>query len=286
MFRLTAFLFAYSIVFGLAKCNAQETQEASASEESATSTYFLQVDYMQVPDGGDDLYVKVENLWKELHEVRRDLGIIRAWAMCRVKRTTGPEADYNYVTLHLFDSWAKIENSFPWNEISAKLSEPTEEENEILEKTSESRDIVDVQLWALEDTAMPSRWGKSTFDRTIRLGFMKSKDPQRHRELETEIWKKAWAQAAKDGIRWDWQLWGRRFPGGSKHPFDLVAVHLFPQGEPGKTVPEDWWDKAALKVFPEKSREEIEQLFEPTADVRTIPIQEEWEILEYVEMVD
>ena len=77
---------------------------------------------------------------------------------------------------------------------------------------------------------------------------------------------------------------GAAVSGGSKHVFDLVAVHFFPNGDFNKPFPEAWWENAGPKLFPDKTSEELERLIEETAEIRDIPLTEEWTIVAAIGM--
>ena len=249
-----------------------------AAQEAEKPTLYAEVQYMQVPDGGDELYLKVEKAWKKIHAVRREAGIVTQWLVCKVTRTDGPPADYNYTVIHVFDSWDKLKKLYPSGLLEGKLS-LSDEEQKAINGTRESRKMVRTQLWELDDVALPSRLDQTDFDKTLVLSLMKSKNADRHVALEREVWKKIWAQAARDGFRANWHLWICRYPGGQERAIDEAAVHLFPKGEPKKSLTRQWWEQSIPKIFPDKSQEELDKLFEETRQVRDIPITEEWQII-------
>ncbi len=248
------------------------------AQEAEKPVLYAEVQYMQVPAGGDELYLKVENAWKKIHAIRKDAGIVSQWVVCKVTRTEGPPADYNYAVIHVFDSWDKLKKLYPAGLLEGKLT-LTEEEQQAINATREARKMVRTQLWELDEVAVPARLGQTDFDKTIVLAFMKSKDTDRHVTLERDVWKKIWAQAAADGFRENWHLWICRYPGGHERPIDEVAVHLFPSGEPGKALTRQWWEQTVPRIFPDKSPEELDKLFQETRQVRDIPITEEWQVL-------
>ena len=250
----------------------------SIAQETGKPTLYAEVQYMQVPAGGDDLYLQVEKAWKKIHSIRRDAGIVTQWVVCKVKRTEGPPGDYNYAVIHIFDSWDKLKKLYPSGLLEGKLA-LTDAEQQAINKTREARTMVRTQLWELDEVAVPSRMESADFDDTLVLSLMKSKDLDRHVALEREVWKKIWAEAAAAGFRANWQLWICRYPGGHDKPIDEAAIHLFPKGEPNKALTREWWEQAVPRIFPDKSREELEKLFEETRQVRDIPITEEWQII-------
>ncbi|MHB8953644.1 MAG: hypothetical protein ACYC4U_11795 [Pirellulaceae bacterium] len=248
------------------------------AQEAEIPTLYAEVQYMRVPEGGEELYMKVEKAWKKLHAIRKEAGIVNQWLVCKVTRTDGPPGDYNYTVIHIFDSWDKLKSLYPSGLFEGKLS-LSDEEQDAINRTRESRKMIGTQLWELDDVADPSRLNHPDFDKTLILSLMKSKDAGRHIALEKEVWKNIWARAVEEGFRANWHLWACRYPGGEDREFDEVAVHLFPKGEPRKSVTSQWWEQTLPKIFPDKSQEEHDKLMEETRHVRDIPITEEWEIV-------
>ncbi|NLS98057.1 MAG: hypothetical protein GXX96_38475 [Planctomycetaceae bacterium] len=88
-------------------CTALRAQEVSTkpAEEQEIPVLFAYVEFMQVPEGGDELYLKVEELWRnKVHAVRQAAGLVNQWVLFKVERSEGPTTDYNYAVVHLFDS--------------------------------------------------------------------------------------------------------------------------------------------------------------------------------------
>jgi len=250
----------------------------TVAQEAEKPTLYAEVQYMQVPEGGEDLYLQVEKAWSKIHAIRRDAGIVDQWLVCKVNRTDGPPSDYNHAVIHVFDSWDKLKKLYPSGLFEGKLS-LTDEEQEAINKTRESRKMVRTQLWELDEVAVPSRLGGTDFDPTVVISFMKSKDAGRHMTLERDVWTRIWTQAVADGFRANWHLWVCRYPGGQDRPIDQAAVHLFPEGEPNKAITRQWWDESMPRIFPEKTREELDKLFEETRQIREIPITEQWQVI-------
>lgn len=253
--------------------------QPTTAQEPEVPTLYVEVQFMKVPEGGDDLYLQVEKVWQKIHAMRRQAGIVQQSVLCKVNRTEGPEPKYNYAVIHVFDSWDKLENPYPASLFEGELPFD-EEERAIFDKTGSSRSMVTAELWKLADVADPAQLGSMDVDKTLVVSYMKSKNANRHRELEADVWKKIWAQATKDGYRANWLLCTRRFPGGQGGEYNAIAVHLFPKGEPKKAVTAEWWSDALPKIFPDKSAEDVRALVQETGQVRDMPITEEWEILQ------
>ena len=56
-------------------------------------------------------------------------------------------------------------------------------------------------------------------------------------------------------------------------------MHLFPKGKPNKAITRPWWDESMAEIFPEKTRDELDKLFEETRQIRDIPITEQWQVI-------
>ena len=156
-------------------------QLSSARGEAETA--FLEVTHMSVPEGGGEEYLAMERVYSKFHQARRDAGLIKGWHVFKVKRTHGPKSDYNYVVVTVYESWnhlnkgnidgRKIYNSF------------SDKEKALMARTGKIRKMQRVQLWGLEASALPWKWGRDrkNVSDTILLGFMKSKNFQ-HLDLE------------------------------------------------------------------------------------------------------
>ena len=206
-----------------------EAGQASAAESSQQIDYgepkiFARIEYMQVPEGGEELYLKVEEAWKKIHRARRDAGFINNWMLAKVSRSPEAKGDYNYVVVHLSDSFEKLRDG----RVADLNLEFSSEEQEILGQTATAREMVRYDYWDLVTSADPDRFGQTGFDPAITIGMMQSKDEARHWELEKTVWQKLWKQQVTDGYLWNWHLWRRRTGDG----FNFVTVHLRAEEKP------------------------------------------------------
>ena len=70
----------------------------------------VSIHYMKTAPGGEAKYEGIETeVWKPIHEARREAGALRDWVFYRVQYPQGTEAPYNYVTVNVYDSWADYE---------------------------------------------------------------------------------------------------------------------------------------------------------------------------------
>ena len=140
-------------------------------------------------------------------------------------------------------------------------------------QTGKVRDMLRVNLWSLEATALPWQWSEDQVETgfTGNVGFMKSK-AFGHLDLEKTVYQKLWAKAAAEGYVRDWHCWRQRYPRGKQAPFDLIAAVIQPEKKDRKPFPEGWWKEAVTELFPERA----EKLMAETAAAGDIPIRERW----------
>ncbi len=246
-------------------------QLSSARGEAETA--FLEVTHMSVPEGGGEEYLAMERVWSKFHRARRDAGLIKGWGVFKVKRTHGPKSDYNYGVVTVYESWDHLNKGGGYidgDKISDSLSD---KEKALMARTGKIRKMQRVQLWGLEASALPWKWGRErkNVSDTILFGFMKSKNFQ-HLNLEKNIYQKIWAKAVDEGYQVDWHLWRQRYPFGEKIPYDLIAAHFVPDSKNRKSMPDNWFQKTAKELFPDQA----DSLGEKTNAARDIPIVEEW----------
>jgi hypothetical protein len=263
-----------AILLGSEGIHAQQSAPDAEQPPGAASTplAYAVIDYMRVPQGSEQRYLDLERTWKKVHDARRELGIIDAWATFRVRRPAS-EGGYNFATVQLYKDWSKLENPYPMDRLLPKLA-LTEQDQERLSETDAVRDFIRSELWQLETAAVPERLGKLGFDKAATFVFMKSKDPA-HVSVETEIWQRIFKRAADDGLRWNWTLWSARFPSGTDNPYDVLAIHTFPEGRTDRSWPEGWFDKAVTQLFPTA---EQRTRFAATPNMRDEVAVEQWSL--------
>jgi hypothetical protein len=107
---------------------------------------FLSVDYMDVADGKEDLYLEVEAAWQKIHERMASDGKILSWGLAKAREN---KFNYEYVTWKLLRSRGALDNLYDMDAIKQSMGEG--EFDELMAKTMESRKIVGSELMELED---------------------------------------------------------------------------------------------------------------------------------------
>ncbi len=115
-----------------------------AQNGTANQPNYLLREYMKVVPGKENEYLKVEKVWKKIHERRIKEGRILAWTLSR-RVYYGTNAPYDYVTTTVFKSGKEIDEaaSLNWDYIIAGLSP---EDLAIVNTTGDTRKMVSSQL--------------------------------------------------------------------------------------------------------------------------------------------
>jgi hypothetical protein len=199
-------------------------QSALAQEPQAVpKPLYVVLDYMKVAADKADAYIDVEkNVWKGIHEQRVKDGILHAWYLYRVENPPGQERDYAFVTVNVYDAFAKLENPYP---VKYFTGVPAEE----LQKTGALRDLMRSEVWRLEDGLMAS----PAEDPFIVVDYMQpaAGSEAEYYTLETEVWKKFHEARIKEGLMNAWLFSGRMFPGGSETPYAAMTINVYASRE-------------------------------------------------------
>ena len=141
---------------------------------------FLAVDYMDVADGKEKLYLEVEAAWQKIHERMASDGKILSWGLAKARKN---KFDYEYVTWKLLRSRGALDNLYDMDAIKQRMGEG--EFAELMAKTMESRKIVGSELMELEDyTLVPLPGSEQKVDPKNLLFHMDYMTPAEGQEQE------------------------------------------------------------------------------------------------------
>ncbi len=107
---------------------------------------FLAVDYMDVADGKEELYLQVEKAWEEIHQKMAAEGKILSWGLAKAREN---KFGYEYITWKLLRSRGALDNLYDMEAIKQQMGE--ERFKDLMAKTTDSREISGSELMALED---------------------------------------------------------------------------------------------------------------------------------------
>jgi hypothetical protein len=241
------------------------------AQQNDPALYAL-VEFMKVKPGNESRYLDVEkNIWKPLHLARAKQGNIVGWFLYQV-RFTGTDDCYNYVTVTLFDNFAKIED--PWKNIDPAKILPGKDLDKAWQETGESRDLVSSSL--ITRQASVYREGGPGDFKYLEVDYMKVDQGKEDEywDVETNIWKPVHNEFIKAGSRVGWSLWGRNFPSGAGLDYQYVTVNYF--SDFSKISAADY-NAAFNKVHTGK---DIDAMMKRTNASRVLAKSELWEVID------
>ncbi len=118
--------------------------------EYETMGRYVEVDYMDTPEGREAAYVSAENeYWKPMQEQRISRGLMTGWDLWGLKYPAGTSEAYDFVTINFFDSYAKLAlPDYPPEVIAGAHPDFKDGDfDRIVEETIATRSMVQMQLW-------------------------------------------------------------------------------------------------------------------------------------------
>src|SRR6187200_3265280 len=126
------------------------TQPAASAAAAKQPTY-MTVEFMKVPQGKQDEWLKLEREWKPMHELRVKDGSIVSWAAIG-QAVPGDESNGPvYATVTTYRGWPDpTKMNF---EVLAKKAHPQGDVNALMQQTQSARSMVRTEIWqVLEQT--------------------------------------------------------------------------------------------------------------------------------------
>jgi hypothetical protein len=178
---------------------------ASAQAAPDAPVYLLR-EYMKVEPGMDEEYLKVEQLWKKVHQRRKDEGKILNWNLSR-RSFYGTHADYDYMTVTAFKSGKELEEAqnMTWEYITKGM---TADEIALANTTGKTRKMVSSSLsYQLLKSQSPAE------NRFIKITQAKAA-PGKGAELEKAeaLMKPVFDEAGKMGAISGWRFGRHLYP--------------------------------------------------------------------------
>jgi hypothetical protein len=190
---------------------------------------FLAVDYMDVTDGKEKLYLEVEAAWQKIHEKMASDGKILSWGIAKARKN---KFNYEYVTWKLLRSRGALDSLYDMDAIKQRMGE--DEFDELMAKTTESRKIVGSELMELEDyTLLPLSGSGQKVDPKNLLFHMDYMIPaegqeQEYAEMEKKIFQPRHQKAAELNPRFQfWRLLRKVSHSGNGNKASYRTVNVF-----------------------------------------------------------
>ena len=137
-------------------------QQESAAEGNASAEWIV-VNQMQVPPGGGEAYMAVENeVWKPVHDLAIAEGKRRGWSVYSRVLPYGAALGYNYATVDGYDSMGDVVAPGLWDLFLKAHAGATEDDiEEMTNRTMASRTLLQGQLWHRLDHVDASTMGSN-----------------------------------------------------------------------------------------------------------------------------
>jgi hypothetical protein len=247
-----------------------------ASAQDAPTMYYA-IQYMKVPLENDNEYIRLETeVWKILHQARKDAGLLDGWYLFRVLSPAGTDTEYNYVTVNAYSSLEKLAGHYESFGVDyTKLL--NSEQISIALKTDKIRDLVKEEVWKLED-----REPLENLDKMYRYQVVNSMrlkpgvTGNEYSEVEKNYWKPIHQARIKGGNMYGWGLYSLVMPGGTSASYTWGTADFY------SNFTDMFYDYSALFSKIHKGKD-IDKMFEKTDNTRDLLSSEVRLLIDYVQ---
>lgn len=246
--------------------------------QSDVPVSYLKVDYMKVAPGKTAEYLDVEKtIWKPIHRERVKAGKITGWYLYSVMYPAGTSAEYNYVTVSIFDKFTQTEEEYPQEHLKMAHPGVTDKKmDEMMARTIAARELVRSELWQLNDWVpfdKPAPYHWANFMRVV---------PGREGEylqLEREIWKPIHSTYKRLGHTAGWAVYTLMFPFGTDYPYNFGTVDFYNDyAEIAITVP----DSTLQLAHPNYEDINWDKIYDQTFEIRELVRRDLRVLVDYV----
>ncbi len=219
----------------------------STSAQTANEPNYLLREFMKVEAGQEENYLKVEKLWKKVHQRRIAEGKIIAWTLSR-RVFYGSNASYDYVTTTVFKSGKEMDDaqSMTWDYITKGLNA---EELALINTTEKTRKMVSSQLIHQLERVQPqdadNRYWKMT---QVKAHAGKGAELVKHENYMRPVFEEAAKSGEISGWRFGSNLYPRSADGGGYYR----AIVTKNMDDMLKAESNSYIAKAFKKVYPDK----------------------------------
>jgi hypothetical protein len=220
--------------------------QTSTSNQVSEPNYLLR-EFMKVEPGQEEAYLKIEKLWKKVHQRRIAEGKIMAWTLSE-RVYYGSNAPYDYVTTTVYKSGKEMDeaNALTWEYIIKGL---TPDEVMLINTTNKTRKMVSSQLSYQTERVQPDANANNYW----KISQVKSL-PGKGAELEKyeKLMKPVFEEACKMGAISGWRFGEYVFPRAKDGANYYRAIVTKNMDDMLKAENGDYIAKAFKKVYPDK----------------------------------
>lgn len=235
------------------------------------------VDFMYVPEGGEDTYIQMEKSYaKPVHQKLINEDKLAYWGLFRVAYPAGTGAEYQYVTVRMYDGPEQLGLSNQFLPVFEEVHK-----DEILEAITatvfNTRDLVYTHKLYQWEMFQPS--DAEAHPEIVRVNYLKV-PPLKwsdYVDMEKKVYHPMHKKEMEMGVRAGWQGYRLSSPMGTSMPYTHVTADMYKDwSQYTKEVDRDVIRKA---VHPNKKLDDMNKnLFSTVEFVRV----EEWHLVDYV----
>lgn len=240
-----------------------------------SQSVYVQLDYMKVPPGGGAEYLAMEQeIWKAIHQERISRGLLTLWALYSVPFAPA-DADYDYVTVNVFDDLSKLENTFA--EEIVQTAHPDADLDAMMQRTESARAILHSEVWQLVDAVQA---GEPSNYLVVNYMSVPEGGGEAYLAMEQEIAKPMHQVRIREGMMDNWELYQLMLPGGTSVPYNYATVDSYENiGDLGQGFATE---AIAGQAYPGVSQQQVEMMWEGIPSTRSIYKSALWQLLDSV----
>ena len=213
----------------------------SRMKEARKPTEFIQIEYMDVHDGQEEDYLKVEAVWKKIHDVMAERGKIVGWGVAKAREN---DFGYEYITWKLIRSRGALDAMYNMDAIKEKMG--AENFNALMQKTNATRTIVGSELLSLDDYTLdqlsPDGEDMDPSQVSFHYDFMTPAEGTagEYVAMEQDVFQPRHQHQAKhDPRRLGWRMQRKLMSTGETNPAPYRTVNIFRRDVPAMSA-EEW----------------------------------------------
>jgi hypothetical protein len=230
------------------------------------------VEYMKVPENGDDAYLKMETeLWKPMHKKLVKDQKLLYWGLYAIPYPGGTGSEYQYATVRVFKDMAQSGEDFDFAKLFKEVH-PTMDVNKALSRTLETRDLVRRMRLSSWERFMNENGPTPKIMTVVSMNVKQGKTAE-YQAVERNLWQPMHKMEMKNQKREGWEGLTVDMPWGSKNPFNYVTVDFY----------KDW--AQYTKQLPASAYEQVsggktfQEIVKATNEVVEVYLSEEWHLI-------
>jgi len=263
-----------SIIFNLILIAVFFPQKAIAQD---AQTMYYTVQYMKVPLENDNSYIRLETeVWKILHQARKDAGLLDGWYLFRVLSPNGTNTEYNYVTINAYSSIEKLAGHYESFGVDyTKLL--NSDQISIALETDQIRDLVKEEVWQLEDRVFAENVEKMYRYQVVNSMRLKpGVSGTEYMEDEQTYWKPIHQARMAGGKMHGWGMYSLIMPGGTSASYTYGTADFY------SNFSDMFYDFSSLFAKIHKGKD-IDKIYEKTDETRDLLTSEVRLLIDYIQ---